>query len=153
MGFDSIAFLSCFLPVCLLLYYCVPGIRGKNGVLILLSLVFYAFSGISAVYILLAVWAVNYLLGLGLQKGIAPKAVLIFGITANLVCLIAFKYAAFFLQSVLGLPQGTWSVAAPLGISFFLFKSISYLVDTYRNPIKGTKKPLRLLLYLSFHQP
>ena len=150
MGFDSIAFLSCFLPVCLLFYNCVPGEKGKNGILILFSLVFYAFSGISAVGILLAVWAVNYLLGLALQKGITPKAVLTFGVTANLICLFAFKYVKFLLESVLGLPGSTWSLAAPLGISFFLFKSVSYLVDTYRNPLEGTKNPLRFLLYLSF---
>ena len=98
MGFDSVAFLSCFLPVCLLFYYCIPGIKGKNGALILLSLLFYAFSGISAVGILLAVWAVNYLLGLALQKSIVPRAVITLGVAANLACLFALKYVKFLLE-------------------------------------------------------
>ena len=150
MGFDSIFFLSCFMPIALILYYAVPGLKSKNVALAVLSLVFYAFGSISALALLLAAWLGNYLLGLLLQRKIAPKAVVILGVSANLTYLFAFKYLQFVLGDVLGMPVGNLGLAAPLGMSFFLFKSISYLVDVYRNPAEGTKNPLKLLLYLSF---
>ena len=150
MGFDSIFFLSCFLPLALAVYWLVPGVKTKNIVLLVLSLVFYAFGSISALALLLAAWLGNYLFGLLLRRKIAPKAVVTVGVGANLAYLFAFKYLQFVLGEVLGLPVGGLGLAAPLGMSFFLFKSIGFLVDVYRNPEAGTKDPIALLQYLSF---
>lgn len=150
MNFDSIFFLSCFMPAALAVYYLVPNVKFKNGMLLALSLFFYAFGSISALFLLLAAWIVNYLLGLLLHKKIAQKAVMTLGVTANLAYLFIFKYLRFVLGSVLGLPVADLGLAAPLGMSFFLFKSISYLIDVYRNPEEGTRSPVKFLLYLSF---
>lgn len=149
MGFDSIYFISCFLPVALGLYWLIPGNRGKNAALLLIGLIFYAFGSISALALLLLAAFGNYLLGLLLKKQLCPKGVLIAGVTANLVYLGAFKYLHFLLSDILGISVGL-GLAAPLGMSFFLFKAISYLVDTYREPQVGTKRFDHFLLYLSF---
>jgi len=97
MGFDSIFFLSCFLPLALAVYWLVPGVKTKNIVLLVLSLVFYAFGSISALALLLAAWLGNYLFGLLLRRKIAPKAVVTVGVGANLAYLFAFKYLQFVL--------------------------------------------------------
>lgn len=149
MGFDSIFFISCFLPAALLLYWLIPGRRGKNIALLCMGLVFYAFGSIAALGLLVAAALGNYLLGLLLQKQKSPKAVVIFGVAANLLYLGAFKYLHFFLADLLGLPVQL-GLAAPLGMSFFIFKGISYLVDTYRRPDSGTDSFFQVLLYLSF---
>ena len=148
MGFDSIFFISCFLPAALLLYWLIPGRQGKNITLLLLGLVFYAFGSISALGLLLAAAVGNYLLGLLLLRSWHPKAVVTVGICGNLLYLGAFKYLNFLLAEVLGLPV-TLGLAAPLGMSFFLFKGISYLIDTYRRPGTGSRSFFRVLLYLS----
>ena len=144
MGFDTIFFLSCFLPITLALYYGLPGLKAKNIVLLALSLLFYAFGSISALLLLLAPWGVNYLLGLLVKNKIAPKLITAMGVTANLAYLFVFKYLHFVLSDVFGLPTDL-GLAAPLGMSFFLFKCISYLIDVYRDPAEGTKNPIPLL--------
>ena len=149
MGFDTIFFLSCFLPITLALYYGLPGLKAKNIVLLALSLLFYAFGSISALLLLLAPWGVNYLLGLLVKNKIAPKLITAMGVTANLAYLFVFKYLHFVLSDVFGLPTDL-GLAAPLGMSFFLFKCISYLIDVYRDPAEGTKNPIPLLQYFSF---
>ena len=90
MGFDTIFFLSCFLPITLALYYGLPGLKAKNIVLLALSLLFYAFGSISALLLLLAPWGVNYLLGLLVKNKIAPKLITAMGVTANLAYLFVF---------------------------------------------------------------
>ena len=148
VGFDSIFFLSCFLPLSLALYYGLPGLNAKNILLLVFSLLFYAFGSIQAILLLFAAWLFNYLLGLLLIKK-AAKPVVAIGVSVNLLYLFAFKYLHFVLGDIFGLPTQL-GLAAPLGMSFFLFKCISYLVDVYRNPSEGTKNPVTLLQYLSF---
>lgn len=147
MGFDSIFYLSCFLPAALVLYWWFPGVKGKNGVLLLIGLVFYAFGSFSGLILLIAAGVFNYLMGLLVPKS---KVFLILGIAADLAFLCVFKYLTFLLESLLGLPAADLGIAVPLGMSFFLFKAISYLVDTRREPQSGTKNFFRFFLYLSF---
>lgn len=147
MSFDSIFYLSCFLPVALALYWLIPGTKGKNGILLLIGLIFYAFGSFSGLILLVAAGIFNYLMGLLVPKG---KLFLILGIAADLAFLCVFKYLNFLLESLLGLPAVDLGIAAPLGMSFFLFKAISYLVDIYRNPGTGTMNFFRFFLYLSF---
>ena len=150
MSFDSIFFLCCFLPLTLGLYYLVPGSRWKQSLLLVMGLVFYAFGSLTGVVLLLLAVGFNYLVGLALQKAQHRKAILIFGVSVNLLYLAVFKYLNFLFTQMLGLPAVELGLAAPLGMSFFLFKSISYLIDTYRDTQTGTKNLFRFSLYLSF---
>lgn len=147
MGFDSVFFISCLLPVGLILYWLIPGNQGKNALLLLLSLLFYAFGSISALSLLLAAAVFNFLWGLLLRPG--RKGLLILGVGANLAYLFVFKYLHFFLNQVVGV-ESDLGLAAPLGMSFFLFKAISFLVDTYRRPESTKGSFWDFLQYLSF---
>ncbi len=149
MNFDSIIFISCFLPVVAALYWVIPGLRGKNILLLIFSLIFYSFSGFASLLMLAALALVNYLLGLYIRRGRGAKAAAIIGISLNIAFLCVFKYLNFLLNQVLGLPEVTWGLAAPLGISFFVFKSISYLADLRRDG-EAAASFGDFLLYISF---
>ena len=144
MNFDSVFVLGCFLPLTVFLYWLLRKNKLRNGLLLAVSLVFYAFGSLSGLLLLLAAILVNFCMGLWLQK--AKKRKLLCGITvaANLLFLGAYKYLNFLLGAE------TVSLVAPLGISFFTFKCISYIVDTCRDPDKGTKNIFRFALYVSF---
>ena len=150
MSFDSAIFLFCFLPLLMLACALVRSERGRNVLLLAAGLVFYAFGSLTGLLLLLACAAVNYGFGLALLRcrsggrGIAAVAVAL-----DLAFLAAFKYLHFAL-SVLGLPSAPLGPAAPVGISFFTFKCISYIVDTRRDRASGTKSFFALLLYISF---
>ena len=150
MTLDSIFFLSCFLPLALAACWLIPGIKSKNWMLLGFSLLFYLFGGISSLLLLLAVIFVNYGIGLFLRGNRFRTTALITGIILDLSGLIVYKYLDFLLSQVLGQPQLTFSLTAPLGISFFTFKSISYLVDAYRDPKQAATRLPDLALYLSF---
>lgn len=132
MNFDTPFFICCFLPLLLFLYRAVPGETGKNCLLLAAGLLFYAFDGLTGLGLLLLAALGNYLLGLLLMKWKGRRAVLLLGVGGNLLFLGAFKYLNFLLTGILGLREAALPVTAPLGISFFTFKAISYLVDLYR---------------------
>ena len=149
MNTDSVVFLSCFLPLTVLLHRIIPGKKMRNFLLLGASLLFYSFGGFSGLAIVLVSAGVNFLLAGLIEKGRLGKLLPAVAVAANLALLIAYKYLNFLLQDVLGLSQAGFSWAAPLGISFFTFKSISYLVDVYRKKTtSGTF--LQFLLYVSF---
>ena len=154
MSFDSVIFISCFLPVLAILYAIARGKAARNVLLLAAGLIFYAFGSVSGLLLLLACAAVNYLFGVWLirtkdgGKGIAAAAVVL-----DLAFLAAFKYLDFALSAlapVLGGRQISVGLAAPVGISFFTFKCISYIVDTCRDRRSGTRSFFELLLYISF---
>jgi len=154
LSFDSVIFISCFLPALAVLYAVFRGKAARNGLLLAAGLIFYAFGSLSGLLLLLACAAVNYLFGLWLLrakdggKGIAAAAVIL-----DLGFLAAFKYLDFALSAlapVLGGRQLGVGLAAPIGISFFTFKCISYVVDTGRDRQNGTRSFFELLLYISF---
>ena len=154
MTFSSLVFICIFFPVVFLLHSLirVPVIR--NGLLILASLVFYTFG--EPVYILLMLGSVlmNYLAALVMrqsQKG--RKAVLVIAVLLNIGVLAVFKYAGFFvesLNSLFGTELSVPSIALPIGISFYTFQAMSYVIDVYRGNVEASKNPLRVLLYISF---
>ena len=154
MRFDSVLFLSCFLPGLALLYLpCRRNAWAGRLLLLAASLLFYAFSGLTGLLLLLAAWAVNYLLGLLLLAKRGRKGVLAVAVGLNLALLTAFQYLDFLLGSLFPGQAATFGLlrtAAPAGVSFFTFKSISYLADAYRDRSRVARNPLRLLLYLSF---
>ena len=154
VSLDSAFFLLCFLPLATILYYLLRGERSGNILLLILSLLFCAFGSLSSLCLLLAAALVNYVFGLLILRfPKAGKVLAALAVVLDLAFLGAFKYLAFLLSLVLPLPAAGWSglgVAAPLGISFFTFKCISYIVDTRRDPACGTRSFFRLLLYISF---
>ncbi len=154
MVFSSPVFLFAFLPIVYLVYRILPGLRAKNGWLTVASLVFFAFGQLPYVALLLVSVLVNYLCGLGLQRsGGRRRAVLAVAVTVNLGLLCAFKYLDFLLatfNALTGAHAPLPGIVLPIGISFYTFQGLSYVIDVYRQPEQGTRSLPRLLLYISF---
>ncbi len=153
MVFSSAIFLFAFLPICFLTYRLVPGMKGKNAVLILFSLVFYSFGSLSYLPLLLFSVLCNYIAGvLLMREGCGRKAVLAGAMTVNLALLAAFKYLDFLIgcvNGIFGISIPMTGIALPIGISFFTFQGMSYVIDVYRKPEAGTKSFGKVLLYIS----
>ncbi len=154
MTFSSPIFLFVFFPAVLLLYCICPNIRCKNMLLMLASLLFYSFGEWFAVILMLIVVLFTWICALAAQKGgMAKKIAVTVGITGNLGVLAVYKYAAFFVRScndLMGLSLPVPNIALPIGISFFIFQAISYLVDIVRGDAQVQTNYFRLLLYISF---
>lgn len=156
MVFSSTIFLFGFLPTLITLYFVVPR-AFKNSLLLFSSLLFYSWGeGIYLLLILISI-SINYFIGLAIASTSKSKAWLSAGIILNLGLLISFKYINFLNDNInvllrafdIGLVDLA-PVHLPLGISFFTFQAISYLVDLYRNQIAVQRSLLNLGLYLSF---
>ena len=153
MNFDSAFFLACFLPVLMALYALAPGLRAKNVLLLITGFVFYCFGSISGLVLLAAVSLVNFALGLGVMRARAKRAFAAAAVVIDLLFLGFFKYLDFLMSSLMPRAGSSWTplgLAAPIGISFFTFKCISYIIDVYRAPESGTRSFYRFLLYISF---
>lgn len=150
MSFDSIFFISCFLPLALALYFIVPSVKYKNIVLLVTGLVFYSFGSFSGLGILLLLVAANLCLVTLIKRCKFKKLFVAVGVTLNLLCLAFFKYLNFLMCDILRLKAVDLGIAAPLGISFLIFKCISLLIDTYRAPLGVSLKLDKVLLYISF---
>lgn len=150
MSIDGVLFISCFLPVALALYWLIPADKGRNILLLTAGFVFYAFGSLSGLVLLMGAAAVNYIFGRLIMGGKLPKMFCALAVILNLAFLAVFKYLDFLVTEILCLPAVDLGIAAPLGISFFVFKCISYIVDTYRSREQGTKNAIELLLYISF---
>ncbi|MEL6691650.1 MAG: MBOAT family protein [Pseudomonadota bacterium] len=149
MGFSSSIFLFLFLPV-FLAAYLVAG-RYRNLVLLAFSLLFYFFGEGYFVLVLLISIGLNYLVGLGLgrsRKG--RRRWLLFGVCGNLALLAYFKYSEFLVVDVLQFPQPTFptDLHLPIGISFFTFQGLSYLVDVYRGHASADRSIHRVAAYI-----
>ena len=156
MVFSSIVFLFVFLPVVLALYYVVPAIRWKNVILLAASIIFYAWG--EPVYIVLMLLSIlfNFVMGLELERlredSRRKKLNLIFTVIVNLCILGFFKYCGFLLGSInsafhLHIPYR--ELALPVGISFYTFQTLSYILDLYRGDIKVQKNLLDFALYIT----
>lgn len=156
---NSLLFLYLFLPVTLFFVYIASG-KLKNIFLLLASLIFYAWGGVSYVAVLLSSTILNYFIGLAMDKSgtnRTRKLWLIAGILANLLPLLLFKYTGFFkdnlnvLISHFGMnPLTIRTFALPLGISFYSFKAITYLVSVHRRETPVQRNYADLALYISF---
>lgn len=149
MNTDSVVFLSCFLPLAVLLYRLIPGKKFRNILLLIASLLFYSFGSLAGLAVLLIAAVANYLFAKLIAEDRGGKVLPTLAVAANLALLITYKYLNFFLRDMLGLPQTQLSLVAPLGISFFTFKSISYLVDIYRKKTSPGSF-WQFLLYIAF---
>ncbi|MCX5660972.1 MAG: MBOAT family protein [Planctomycetota bacterium] len=162
MSFNEPVFLFIFLPLLLAVYFLVPNSRPawREGVLLLASLIFYVWGGKQFLGVLLAATLVNYALGRAIEAARATprgKRLIILGVALNLGLLVAFKYTRFvvvnlndvlaaFHANKLTLPD----LLVPLGISFFTFHAIGYLVDIHRGEAPAERSLPRLALYLLF---
>ncbi|MDQ0392668.1 MBOAT family O-acyltransferase [Labrys monachus] len=161
MVFSSYGFLFVFMPAFFLIYFLI-GSRYRNFVILAGSLIFYALGERWRIAILLVSMGVNFLLGLRIRRGLAvsqhaARRWLVAGVVFNLALLACFKYLGFLEENaneVLRLFGGhdllpMAGIVLPLGISFFAFQGISYLVDIYRGTIRGTTNLLTFAAYKS----
>lgn len=144
MVFSGITFLVYFLPVFLLLYHLVPN-KFKNAVILVASIYFYSWGGPKFVFVILGTTFLDFLLVNAMQNQKtqkAKRAYLVFSLCLNLGLLFYFKYCNFFIENInalLGTELSWVKVALPIGISFYTFESLTYVVDVYR----GVHKPLK----------
>ena len=159
MVFSSLLFIYAFLPICLISYSLMKGINGKNIVLLIFSLLFYTWG--EPVYVLLLVFMTlcDWLAALFIEKSESVgkrKTLLILAVIVNLGLIGYFKYTGFLLtniQSIFGIPEIIPKIALPIGISFYTFQLLSYVVDVYRKDVPAQKNFFWLLLYSSlFYQ-
>ncbi len=154
MVFSSLTFLLLFLPLTIACYYLARGVRARNAVLCVLSLVFYAWG--EPVYVLLMLGSILFNYGIGLALGRvrgkgARRGLLVAALIVNLGAIGLFKYGNFVLEN-LGLLLGTGlprlSLALPLGISFYTFQILSYVLDVYHEKVPVQHSLLRLATYI-----
>ena len=157
MIFSSLFFIFIFLPVTLLLYYVVP-LKFKNAVLLVMSLIFYAWG--EPVYIFLMMFSIvfNYLSALQmdvhrqLRSGYYRKICFIVTVAVNLAMLGFFKYYGFFVQninSIFGASIKAAQVALPIGISFYTFQAMSYIIDVYWGNVRVQKNIIDFGAYIT----
>lgn len=155
MSFTTIEFMFRFLPIFLIVYYVVPT-RYKNMILLIGSFVFYAWGQHFYLLLLMLSIVVNYTFGrlIG-ERQSQKKPLLILGLIYNFGLLVFFKYTNFFIENINALLTATHiqiptiSVVMPLGISFYTFQVVSYLVDVYRGEQRPVKNIINLGVYIA----
>ena len=155
MSFTTIEFMFRFLPIFLIVYYVVPT-RYKNLILLIGSFVFYAWGQHFYLLLLMLSIVVNYTFGrlIGERRS-QKKPLLILGLIYNFGLLVFFKYTNFFIENINALLTATHiqiptiSVVMPLGISFYTFQVVSYLVDVYRGEQRPVKNIINLGVYIA----
>ena len=154
MIFSSIPFLFFFFPLFILLYFTLP-FKYKNHILLLFSLIFYAWG--EPIYILLMIFSsiVDFINGKNIEKykddNKKKKIYLIISIIINISLLGFFKYADFFIKvinNILNLDIPLLNLGLPIGISFFTFQTMSYSIDVYRGDVKAEKDFLTFMTYV-----
>ena len=155
MSFTTIEFMFRFLPIFLIVYYVVPT-RYKNMILLIGSFVFYAWGQHFYLLLLMLSIVVNYTFGrlIG-ERQSQKKPLLVLGLIYNFGLLVFFKYTNFFIENINALLTATHvqiptiSVVMPLGISFYTFQVVSYLVDVYRGEQRPVKNIINLGVYIA----
>ena len=155
MVFSSLLFLYVFLPACIIAYFACRGMKAKNIVLIAASLLFYAWGEPVCVLLLVASAGMNFGFGLLMDKyRHAKRAGLLLAlcVAADLLVLVFFKYIGLFTETfgkLTGLAVRVPSIALPIGISFYTFQTMSYVVDVYRGRVEKQRSFASFLLYVS----
>lgn len=156
MIFSRLFFLYLFFPICCLCYFATKKVSYQNAVLIVFSLVFYACGDITYLWLVVASALLNFLLGKGItayrDRGPA-KFFLTLGLILNIGVLVVFKYTEFILENLndwFSLDISIPEISMPLGISFFTFRAISYLVDCAWGKVDAEPNFFYFLLYISF---
>src|SRR5665213_103346 len=160
MVFSSPIFLFLFLPVVLTAYVLLPGTKARNVFLLLASLLFYAWGEVGFIFLLLASTAMNYVLGLWVERNQKPakrKMAVAVAVIVNVGLLAFFKYANLLVATLNSLlkvsgatPLNVPHIPLPIGISFFTFHALSYVIDVYRRKQPATTDPKNVALYIFF---
>ena len=157
MLFSSTTFLFLFLPITILLYFMMPK-KLRNGVLLLVSLIFYGWGEPRLVILMLISILVGYLTGIMVyharkqNRAAMAKAAVWIAVVYNVGVLAVYKYTDFFISNINHLFHtdfALWKLALPLGISFYSFQMMSYTIDVYRNDAKVQWNPINLAAYLT----
>jgi len=152
MLFSSITFLYYFLPILLIVYLIVPS-KFKNIVLLIFSLLFYFYGEPKYIIILLLSCFINYIAGVLIEKYRKhSKKILILVILYNIIQLLYFKYTDFFITNINTIFKtniGLLRVIMPIGISFFTFQTLSYVVDVYKKEVPASKNFFDFATYVS----
>ena len=153
MIFSSASFLFAFLPCVAIVYYLLRSRTARNVFLTLVSLFFYAWGEPWFVLVMLLSIVINWFIALRIGAGGHKKAWLVVGLVCDLGLLAGFKYLGFLMENVnwifhlsLPVPQ----IVLPIGISFFTFQAISYIIDVYRGDGRVQKSLMNVCLYISF---
>ncbi len=153
MAFSNLFFMFLFLPICVGMYF-IANPKYRNAVLIVFSLIFYAWGDAVYIWLLLACCCLNFLFGkmISFGKGSAPKFGLWAGLIINIGLLAGIKYTGFFIENINAVFNTNMIVPKyhlPLGLSFFTFRAISYLVDCYWGKVKAERSLSTFLLYMT----
>ncbi len=156
MVFSSLVFLCIFFPAVLILYHLCPILKGKNAILLVASLIFYAWGEPKWILVMLTTTLIDFIAGAIIGKAESKKVkklALVLSVIVTLGFLFVFKYLNFVtfnlnsLISFLNIPQT--NLVLPIGISFYTFQALSYVVDVYRGDVPYQKSYFKLLLYVS----
>lgn len=159
MAFHDLSFLFLFFPVILLLHKLIPGMTGKNIVLLIGSLVFFAWGTPEYVFLMILIILFNFFTGLRMDDQFAngqergARLTLISAVVMNLLLLGFFKYWGFLLENVnavFGTSIPVRQLSMPIGVSFFTFSILSYLFDVYRDKAPAARNILEFSLYVTF---
>ncbi|MBQ4232234.1 MAG: MBOAT family protein [Lachnospiraceae bacterium] len=153
MTFSSTPFLFMFLPVTFLLYAVIRNQIARNVILIMASLVFYAYGEPVAVIIMIISIILNYIFGRIASTDKRDKLAVFLAVLLNIGLLVAYKYTGFFVSifnDVTGMNVAVPDIRLPIGISFFTFQGLSYVIDVYRNKSSVQKNLFSVMLYISF---
>ncbi len=156
MLFSSLTFLFGFLPILLLGYYVVPSRKFKNCILLVFSLLFYAWGEPKYILLMLVTILISYIMGLLINKYDSKpkvkKLLLIMSIILILAGLIFFKYTNFILENVIRVTKANITfidIILPIGISFYSFQILSYVIDLYNKKVEVQRNIFSLALYVS----
>ena len=156
MVFSSLEFLFLFLPVSLLVTFATP-LKWRNIALLAVSLAFYGWGGVHYLPLMLAVVLIDYICGFLIgsfsSRPKAKKTVLIIAIVSNLLLLGFFKYADFIIENLALIPALSGleplGLELPIGISFYTFQALSYVIDVYRLDVAAQKNPITFSTYVT----
>ena len=160
MVFSSVVFIFYFLPITLVLYFLAEKTQimwVKNTVVLIASLVFYSWGGLQYLLLLLCLVLINYVSGLLIQNTNHKRLFLSIGLAVDLLSLIYYKYLNFLLSNLVNLIHSMGNteymldmkpITLPIGISFFTFQIMSYLIDVYRGEVRAQRNPAWLTLYI-----
>ncbi|MGI6175955.1 MAG: MBOAT family O-acyltransferase [Christensenellales bacterium] len=155
MVFSSLVFIYLFLPLSLILYFACKNIVWRNAVLAVFSFVFYAWGEPVWVLLLVATCLANYMVGLSIQKYEGTpksKIFLVVGVVISVTPLVIFKYLGLFVNTftdIFGIASQGVHFALPIGISFYTFQILTYIIDVYRKEVPAQRSMLNFFLFVS----
>ena len=152
MTFSSLTFLCIFLPVLVILYHLIRPIRARNILLVAASLLFYAFGEPVYIFLMVISIIVNYCFGRAIAVKRRKKIIVAIAVIVNLAVLGTFKYAGWVAEMIsdaFGFGWQPLAISLPIGISFYTFQALSYLIDVYRGECECQNDMISFFLYIS----